>query len=251
MLRQFIACLFLCLAMAPAHASTEVRACTLPLPPQSMQDSNGQPDGYATRILLSIAEPLDWQLQINFMPWLRVVQEAKNGNCDLVYTVLKRGDYESYMVFPEEPVLDQVNVLLVRRDSGIAYNGNLETFMRRHSIGLYRDKAVDEQFQQLRAAPWARIDPASTPQQNLEKLLAGRFDAAIENDLTAIHLLRQLGRLEEANILQPPLNTTPAYIVFPRAGRLSEQGPAFDAALREFKKTPKFKELQNLYLSIP
>lgn len=225
-----------------------LRACSLPLPPQTMQDVQGRPDGYAVKILQAVATRLHWRLRIDYMPWMRVVADAQQGKCDLMLTVLRRDDYESYMVFPQTPILDQTNVLVVRRDQGIAYNGDLEAFMRQHSIGLYRDKAVDNDFERLRRAAWARVDLANTPVQNIEKLLAGRFDAAIENDLTAVYTLRGLGRLQEAQLLRPALNVTPAYVTFPHAGKATDKVAAFDAALRAFKRTAEFRRLKATYL---
>lgn len=233
-----------------AGAALKLRACSLPLPPQTMLDVQGQPDGYAVKILQAVAQRLDWQLHIDYMPWMRVVAEAKQGKCDLMLTVLRRDDYASYMLFPATPILEQTNVLVVRRDHGIDYQGDLEAFMRRHSVGLYRDKAVDDAFERLRRAPWARVDLANTPLQNIEKLLAGRFDAAIENDLTAVYTLRGLGRLAEAKLLRPPLNVTPAYVTFPLAGQATTQVGAFDVALREFQRSAAFRRLQATYLDL-
>lgn len=242
--------LLLGLALSSAAQAEEpsLRACSLPLPPQTMLDKQGQPDGYAVKILQAVANRLHWRLHIDYMPWMRVVADAQQGKCDLMLTVLRRDDYESYMVFPQTPILDQTNVLVVRRDQGIAYHGDLEAFMRQYSVGLYRDKAVDNDFERLRRADWARVDLANTPLQNIEKLLAGRFDAAIENDLTAVYALRGLGRLQEAQLLRPALNVTPAYVTFPHAGKATGKVAAFDKALLAFKRTAEFRTLQATYL---
>lgn len=226
-----------------AFASEPLVACSLPLPPQTFQNKDGQPDGHATRILQHVAGKLKWSLEIRYMPWLRVVEEARNGKCDAIYTVLKRTDYEEFLVFPQQYVQSQANVLVVRKGSGIVYDGNLEAFMRKHTLGMYRDKAVDDHFEVLRHAPWARIDQATTPRINLQKLLAGRFDAAIENNLTAIYQLRELGALDQAELLRPVLNQTYSYIAFPKAGRLVGEVKKFDAALLKFKATAKYKAL--------
>jgi len=245
---HLIAILSLGLFCSPNHAEP-VQVCTIELPPQSMTDKEGKPDGYATAILQGVAQPLKWDLDIHYMPWARLVVDAKAGKCDVIYTVLKRDDYEQYLVFPHEAVLDQANVLVVRKGSGIQYDGHLEDFMHTYSIGLYRDKAVDNRFEKLRHAPWARVDEASSSKQNLQKLIAGRFDAAIENSLTAVYELSASNKLAQVDILNPPLNVTPAYIAFPKAGHLSSAASAFDAALVAFKRSAEFNALQKHYLS--
>ncbi|HEX5389227.1 MAG TPA: transporter substrate-binding domain-containing protein [Burkholderiaceae bacterium] len=235
---------------AAEHHADSARwvACSLTLAPQTMPDASGAPAGYATELLLAVSRQLGWQMEVRYMPWLRVVSEAQAGRCDLVYTVLRRPDYERFLLFPSTPVLLQTNVLLVPVGSDIRYNGNLESFMRQHSLGLYQDKAVDAHFETLRRETWARIDVSVNARQNMIKLLHGRFDAAIENDLTALYELRQLGREGGVRILRPPLNEVPAYITFARAGRLVPHAEAFDRALAAFRKTPAFDAIHRRYL---
>lgn len=247
-MRKLLASILLChFAVSHPAAAADVRVCSHPLPPHTMENAQGQPDGYATKMLQGVAQRLGWELKIRYMPWLRLVSDAKDGECDIIYTVLKRADYEEFLIYPKTPIQTRANVLVVRRGSGIRYDGNLEAFMRSHSLGLYRDKAVDERFESLRREPWARIDLATTANQNMQKLIAGRFDAAVENSLTAVHELRALNQLDAAEILDPPLNVTEAYIAFPKAGRLGHDARQFDAALNEFKRSPDFRALERLY----
>lgn len=49
-------------------------------------------------------------------------------------------------------------------------------------------------------------------------------------------------------MLQPPLNVTPAYIVFPKAGRLNGDTSAFDKVLLDYKNSAEFKALDRRYL---
>lgn len=216
--------------------AADFTACSLTLPPQTMPNEKNKPDGYASEVLLGVSTVLGWSVRVWYMSWLRVVHEAKAGRCDIVYTVLRRNDYEQLFIFPEEPVLDQTNVLLTLRHSNIEFNGNLESFMRLYTVGLYQDKALDDNFESLRRKPWAKIQISVNAVQNLNMLLRNRIDAALENDMTAIYELRKLGQLDQVRILKPNLNTVPAYIVFPINGRLSADVDKFNKALKEFKK---------------
>lgn len=247
LLRRLLAALLLCALPLQAAEPPAYSACSLPLPPHTMPDAQGRPSGFASEVLLAVAKQLGWPLEVRYMPWMRVVKEAQTGQCDLVYTVLKRSDYEEFLVFPREPVQRRANVLIARRDRNLSYDGDLEAFMRRHSLGLYRDKAVDERFEALRRAPWARVEPAVDAHMNLLKLLNRRFDAAIENEMTAVYELRIAGRLDEVEFLGPPLNITEAFITFPKAGRLAGKTGDFDRGMVEFRKTAAFAQLMARY----
>ena len=236
-------------ACAPAWANpVQFRACSLVLAPQTMPDSQGRAEGLASEILIAVAKRLGWSITVDYMPWQRVVEESKAGLCDVTYTVLRRSDYEQFLAFPREPVLMQSNVLLVRKGSRVRYQGDLEQFMRAHSVGLYHDKAVNERFESLRRAPWARVDLAADSRQNLNKLLHNRFDAAIENDLTAMHELRSLRAADQVEVLQPPLSVVPAYAAFPLKGRLANQAHRFDQSMVDLRKTDQFRALVDKYL---
>ncbi|CAN7428645.1 transporter substrate-binding domain-containing protein [Pseudoduganella sp. LjRoot289] len=239
----------LLLQAAPAFGTDRVlRVCSLHLAPQTMQSADGSPTGYAVEILQHVARKLQWSIRIDYMPWARVVSETRAGRCDMAMTVLQFKDYAEFMLFPHESILDQKNVLVVRRGSKIRYDGNLEQFMRQHSIGLYVDKRVNDKFERLRAAPWARVDTAPSAVLNTKKLLFRRFDAIIENDLSVIFEMRKLGQLDDIEILSPPLSVTPAYIVFSQTPESKARSRKYDEALANFKKTARFKALTNRYL---
>lgn len=248
-LRSAVVLMLTLVASVNAWANpASVRACSLVLAPQTMPDSQGRPQGMASEVLSAVAQRLGWNLTVDYMPWQRVVDEAKSGHCDIVYTVLRRSDYEQFMVFPREPVLMQSNVLLVKKGSPVQYQGDLEQFMRAYSVGLYHDKAVDERFETLRRAPWARVDVAVDARQNLAKLLHNRFDAAIENELTARHELLNMGAADRVEVLQPPLNVVPAYAAFPLRGRLADQVQRFDSALAELRTSEAYSHIVEKYL---
>lgn len=248
--QSLLICFLTIILPLKAATAADFTACSLTLPPQTMPDEKSNPDGYASEVLLGVSASLEWSIDVRYMSWLRVVHEAHAGRCDVVYTVLRRTDYEQQFVFPDEPVLDQTNVLLTLRNNNIEFNGDLESFMRHYTLGLYQDKALDDNFENLRRQPWAKIQISVDAAQNLNMLLRNRIDAALENDLTAIYELRKLGKLAQVRILNPSLNTVPAYIVFPKNGRLSSEVTKFNQALIDFKKTNKFNEIRRKYFDL-
>lgn len=205
-----------------------------------MKLPGNQAGGMASEILQEIATRLDWQLQVIYQPWLRTREDAETGKCDLIYTILDKPEYRAFAIFPKQYLSERKNVLVSRKSSKLRYDGDLQAFMQRHSIGTYRDKAVSPLFDQLKLQPWARLDYANTAEDNLRKLLVGRFDAAVENSATAIYELKKLGALDQAEILEPPLLITPAYVAFSKRGRATAYVEDFDRELKAFKATPAY-----------
>jgi polar amino acid transport system substrate-binding protein len=239
----------LCIFSSPSQADMhEVRVCSLELPPQTMLNQDGEPDGFAVRILQGVSQQLNWKLTFIYSPWMRVVNHAKSGKCDLMMTVLNKGDYAEYMTFPKSYIINQKNVLVVAKGTDVKYTGDLESFMRHHSIALYRDKRVDEKFEHYRKQPWAKLESVNEIEQAIKMLMANHIDAYIENDLTSAYKLRELDLLDEVDVLSPPLNVTPAYITFPHAGNLVNQVNEFDSAIMVYKKTSEYRALEKHYL---
>ncbi len=234
---------------SPLADMHEVRVCSLELPPQTMLNKDGKPDGFAVRILQGVSQRLNWKLTFIYSPWVRVVSHAKSGKCDLMMTVLNKGDYAEYMTFPRSYIINQKNVLVVAKDKDVKYSGDLEAFMRNNSIALYRDKRVDDKFEYYRKQPWAKLEAVNQIEQAIKMLMANHIDAYIENDLTSAYKLRELGFLGEVEVLSPPLNVTPAYITFPHAGNLVNQVDKFDSVIMAYKKTTEYRELEKHYLS--
>jgi polar amino acid transport system substrate-binding protein len=240
-------------SQAEVPKKVNVMACSLPLPPQTMPSENGKPSGLAVEVLNAVSPKLNWNVNISYYPWLRVVQLAKEGKCDITMTVLKRKDYAEFMIFPEASIMDQNNMLITLKKQNATYDGNLETFLKSHSVALYADKAINDDFEKVRRQGWAKkqITSVTYPDQHLKMLLSGRVEAVIENWSTAVYKLRKLSKLDQVMFHQPPLNTTPAYITFPKRGRLtSKEIESFNAALSQFKRTEEYSFIRTKYLGL-
>lgn len=233
----------------PAKAAIELLACSHELPPHTYLE-NGRPSGLATEILQEVARRLQWQLSIRYSNWIRTRAMAEAGQCDLIYTILKKDEYEKAFLYPQETLPERRNVFFVRRDRQLQYGGDLEAFMRQFSIGLYRDKAVSPLFDQLKQTTWARLNSPSESESLMRMLLAGRFDAAIENEETGIYELKKLGGRHLIEVLEPPIYVTPAYIAFSRKGRATGLVEAFSRELGHFKHSRQYTEIVEKYRTI-
>lgn len=231
------------LLSAAQAAEIPFKVCSHDLPPHTMKLVDNQPGGLASEVLQGVAQRLGWRLDVVYQPWIRSRADAEAGRCDMIYTILDKPEYREFAVFPQQYLSDRYNVLVVRKDREIHYDGNLQKFMFAYSIGTYRDKAVSPLFDQLKHESWAKLDYANNPEDNMRKLLVGRFDAAIENSATAIYELRKLGALDKAEILSPPVYQAPAYVAFAKKGQALGHIDEFDRELKAFKATPAYNAI--------
>lgn len=237
--------------LAIASNALNFTACSHNLPPHTFLSPQGKASGLATEVFASVANELKWKITINYTTWSRARLNAENGKCDFIYTILKKNEYEEFAVFPNVHLADRQNVFLVRKDSSIRYDGDLEKFMRKYKIGLYADKAVSPLFDKLRLEPWAKIQSPISHENVINMLLKKRFDVAIENKATAIYDLKKIGALAQVEILSPPISITPAYIAFTKKGKALPYLNDFEKSLEDFKKTQSYLNIVKKYESSP
>lgn len=236
-----------CLGTLPAYAQTSFTVCSHTLPPHTFETPEGKAAGLASEVLLAVAKRLQWHLTINYATWMRARIDTETGRCDMIYTLLKKPEYEEFVRFPEQYITERHNVLVVRSKDGPTFDGDLETFMRTHVIGLYRDKAVSPLFDKLKNEPWVRLESPMHAESVMKMLLAGRVDAAIENSATAVYELRKMGRLNEVHMLKPSLYVTNAFVGFAKKGKAINYVDDFDRELKAFKASPEFRAITARY----
>lgn len=239
---------FLTSVSPKAANQRKIRICSHNLPPHSYSSQKiGAALGLASELLHLITRELKVTPEIKFSTWERLKAESKSGNCDLAYTVLKKDEYKEIFIYPNESLPPRQAVFVVRRDKNIHFDGDLEKFMKKYSIGLYKDKVVTPLFDKLKKEPWAKVEEPVKSEVIFPMLMNNRFDAAIDDKLVAIHQLKQLNELEKAQVLMPPIYQTEAYIVFTKNGSALDLMEKFDQVFAQLKKKSIFKEILKKY----
>lgn len=226
---------------------TKLTVCSHELPPHTFSSSDGIAKGLASEVLLHIAKDLGWNIEISYSSWVRLRGLSELGTCDIAYTALKKVDYLNFFEYPKEALPDRRAVFIVKSASNIIFDGNLENFLKKYSVGLYKDKAVNDEFDKLKKMPWAKVQEPVRPDLVFPMLLNGRFDAAIEEAQVAIFELKKINKLNQLKFLEPPIQVTPAYIVFPKKGKALGLIKDFDQSFAKFKKSDAYKLLLEKY----
>lgn len=225
----------------------KLKVCSHDLPPHTYQTEDGKPLGLASEILQLVAKDLNWKLEIEYFSWMRLRANSIEGKCDISYTALKKVEYLDFFEYPKESLIDRHAVFIVRKGSGITYNNNLKEFLKKYSVGRYRDKFVSPEFEKLVKEDWVKIEEPTKSEQVFPMLLNDRFVAAIEDRQVAIFELKRIGKLAEVEILDPAIYVTPAYFVFPKKGGALGLMKEFDLSLAKIKKSAAYLEIINRY----
>jgi polar amino acid transport system substrate-binding protein len=235
--RRVARALFALLAMLGGGSTRAVEPPTLHLvfedyPPYEFLDQ-GQPTGIHVSLLREVAERLNIRLRLESLPWLRAIDLAEHGEVDGIFSLFRTAERERFLVFPEQPLSLETNVLLTsaRRPVAVARRDDL----RGLSVGVVAGNAYGAWFD---SADWIDRQPVTGSERLLLKQADARTDVSVSNVSVARFLIERLQLQEQILVLDFVISEEPLYVAFPRArGEASQRlASQFGAALRELRE---------------
>jgi len=185
-----------CLAWAAAM-SLEVRAaepCTLrvgwePYAPFTFADANGEATGADIDMIEAIAEQIGCTIVPVELPWARILREVEQGTLDLSTSTSRTPEREQWALF-SQPYRETEIAIYVRRGETprFALQELADIPEQQLRLGVivdyYYGEAVAEAAADPEFAAW--VDGAPDYQTNIRKLLSGRIDGFLVEDVAVV-----------------------------------------------------------------
>ncbi|MDY0162608.1 ABC transporter substrate-binding protein [Desulfobotulus sp.] len=230
--------LFFCLPL-PAFSGEALKGATLNWEPYI--GVNMPREGYVAEVVReALSAGGGYTLDIQYMPWARVVAMTKAGQFDLYfpeyYAEELKKDFLISDAFPGGPL-----VFFRKKGSQISYTKLQD--LRSYKIGVVRGYVNTPEFD---AATYLTKEEVTEDLHNFLKLLAGRIDLVVADQYVGLHLLRtQLpDRSQEVEILSPPLGNNDLYVCFPKKIQDAEKKlKAFNRGLKMLKESGRIQEI--------
>lgn len=235
-MKRFPAAFAAFLLAAPVARGEEYRFLALEYPPYAYQDLAGGPvKGVAADLVREAFRRMGHTVQVEILPWPRVLASVKGGSADGFFTTFRVPEREAWADFSREELVPQVTSLFVRKGSGFAFSGDLSRLSGR-TFGVVAQVSYGARFDRAVASGVLKeVLESADGEANFRQLLAGRVQVAASNRLGARFILRRLGRAEDVEELQPPLESVPSYLAFTRQRNLAALRDRFDRILRRMK----------------
>lgn len=169
--------LFLCL-LAPLMVSAKtVSAAGDPWPP--FLDPKQSSKGIVVEIATAAFATQGYDLKMNFVPWARAIDGVKNAKYDVLLGTWWTEERAKFLLF-SEPYMENAVKFIKQKGSNFEYNGL--SSLNNKSVGVVRGYGYGDEF--LNATNFKR--PAATAFiANIKKLVAGRIDLTLEDELVA------------------------------------------------------------------
>ncbi|AUH53593.1 amino acid ABC transporter substrate-binding protein [Chromobacterium sp. ATCC 53434] len=215
---------------------------TLQYPPYQYQNGD-EVDGVAVGIVREAFRRMGRPVHVAVYPWGRSLTMAETGQADAIFTLYKTPEREVRLDYSRQVLISQAVSLFVLKDAAIGFDGRLNQ-LAGYRFGVVRAVSYGAVFDEAVKRGDVRIaETAASGEQNMDKLLARRFDILVSNRLGAWDIIRRQraeGRVRE---LQPPIERIPSYLAFARKPELAGLRDRFDAALEAMRLDGSYARL--------
>lgn len=238
MLRVLLSLCLLVVLTVPVRGEGRVlEIASTDYPPYYAADLPGQ--GFITEVVREAFEDSGYAVNVEFFPWKRAFEGARQGDFDALFTVWHRPEREDWFLFSRPLPANEVGFFR-RADEEIVFDG-LESLAGK-AIGVVRGYALPPGFE----AAGLTTSVFDDDEQTLRSLMRGRVDLVLTDRILARHILRtrMAGSMNEVAWVEPAVVVEPQFLVVPRAlADADEILAAFDAGLERMQERGRVREI--------
>lgn len=242
MIKTLISALLCCVFSIGSHAQTLTIAQD-PWPPFVDDDAPGQ--GLSIEIVRAALEPKGYTLQMNFVPWARALDGVKNAKYDILASAWFTQERSEYLAFSNSYLANEIKFIM-RASDNFQYE-NIDSLTGKN-VGVVRGYGYGDEF--LTATNFKRHETKDLV-SNIKKLVAGRIDLTLEDELVAKSLLAKNapGMLKKIAFVATPLSKKEMHIAVGKANPSHQKIiQDFNEGLKEIQANGKFQELVDKYI---
>ena len=240
----------LLLATFPMHASAEssLKIVTASSPPMNYLE-NGEVVGFATRLVREGLSRMGYAADIEILPWKRAVFMTQEGMADAIYYAVKNPQREAFLVFPEEPLINESTVMIKRLGEIVKVSPDRYDH-RGYRLGVGRGFYYGPKLRRfLERARFAKVEEVADARMNFNKLLDNRIDLALADLNLARHLLTDAKYRGKIEIVARPdgvpvvFDSVDSYLAFSKSQDAERLAQAFSEALRSMKADGSYQRI--------
>lgn len=200
--------LFVFLASSDAISEAGyLTVCTYPAVPYTIDDGKGKLAGLEVDLANALVRKAGFQPQFTLYPWNRALEMLKHGKLDILMTMSKTRDRETFTHFLGVSTIQRYALFVRRNNSGISIN-SLDDFMKEgYLFGIHQNYFYTAEFNnRLKNDPAfkshfiavARIDT------NLKSVMAGGLTGCIGDSILTGYRVRTDSHFKGITMIKLP-----------------------------------------------
>ena len=204
---------------------------------------NGEAEGFEIEILKAVLEKMNYRCTFEELPWNRCLLHLRNGEADMLVSMVKNNDRMKYTYYPEEYISRSHLRFYSFEGNNIYQYQSLLDFMGKE-IGVINGFSYGNEFD---SADYLEKDSSLNSEVLLQKVYAGRNDYGVDNYAVVSSLARKKEISDSLVFLNPPLQTLNLYVGFSKVKDYKEFSERFSEELSKFKISEKYAEIIKSY----
>jgi len=168
--------------------------------------------GFTSEIVSQALKRVGYEVEINFMPWARVITQVKKGKLDAAYPAYYSEERTKTYSVTSSFATGPLGFYKLKKQT-VSYKTLQD--LKGYKIGVVRGYINTQAFDQ---ANYLKKRVGNSDIQNLRKLSRNKIDLVIIDKLTAQHILNTTfteGR-DQLEFLEPPLEEKSLHLIFSR-----------------------------------
>jgi len=209
-------------------------------PPFTYYDKNSQVRGIDIDLFQEVADRLDIQINIELVPWKRLLNMTKKGNIVGSFALFKTPERESFSIFTHTVHYSTFKIFTTKQQA-VNYSNIKDLYGKR--IGIEAGFVISDEFDEASSRGDISLVQIFSFDDAFRRLLMNGIDAFVGNDLVVQHKLKyeyaQIKNISNVVTLPTPLKQARgAYFV------LSKEFPLDDKLLWQIKFTEVLKAME-------
>ncbi|OZG74888.1 amino acid ABC transporter substrate-binding protein [Hahella sp. CCB-MM4] len=181
---KIISTLIVSLLFAFSVQAETVTAAQDPWPPFIQEGSD---PGISIALLKAAMAKEGYTVDFKIMPWNRALNEVKNGNVDLLPGAWYTEEREGYLIYSDYYAQNSIKFI---KKKGDAFEFNGLDSLSGKKVGIVSGYGYGDEFS--KAGNFSRPEAGSI-EANIKKLLSGRIDLTLEDEIVAKSVIKGAG----------------------------------------------------------
>jgi polar amino acid transport system substrate-binding protein len=200
--------------------------------------------GLSLEICTAAFKTQGYDVKLEIVPWVRAENGVKNGEYDILPNTWMTTKRKAYLAYSEPYASNQVKFI---KKKGNPFEFNGLSSLSGKVVGIVRGYGYSTEFMN---DPAFEREPSTEFMTNIMKVVAGRIDLALEDELVAKATIKKTDSslLNKIEFTRNPLSSNDLHVTSGLANpRHKEIIDAFNKGLKEIKSNGTYKKIMAKY----